>query len=93
MKKTVILIAAAIALLTGCATEQPPPADSPEPPAHSGRCVSEYGSMTFNGDGESVTIDFLPKPQDCRQVLPRVNMYSLFSRVCTAMTRRTALNL
>ena len=25
MKKTVILIAAAIALLTGCATEQPPP--------------------------------------------------------------------
>ena len=28
MKKTVILIAAAIALLTGCATEQPPPADS-----------------------------------------------------------------
>ena len=61
MKKTVILIAAAIALLTGCATEQPPPADSPEPPAHSGKFVSEYGSMTFNGDGESVTIDFLPE--------------------------------
>ena len=58
MKKTVILIAAAIALLTGCATEQPPPADSPEPPAHSGKFVSEYGSMTFNGDGESVIIDF-----------------------------------
>lgn len=58
MKKTVILIAAAIALLTGCATEQPPTADSPEPPAHSGKFVSEYGSMTFNGDGESVIIDF-----------------------------------
>ena len=58
MKKTVILIAAAIALLTGCATEQPPHADSPEPPAHSGKFVSEYGSMTFNGDGESVIIDF-----------------------------------
>ena len=58
MKKTVILIAAAIALLTGCATEQPPPADSPEPLAHSGKFVSEYGSMTFNGDGESVIIDF-----------------------------------
>ncbi len=58
MKKTVILIAAAIALLTGCATEQPPPAVSPEPPAHSGKFVSEYGSMTFNGDGESVIIDF-----------------------------------
>lgn len=58
MKKTVILIAAAIALLTGCATEQPPPADSPEPPTHSGKFVSEYGSMTFNGDGESITICF-----------------------------------
>ena len=58
MKKTVILIAAAIALLTGCATEEPPLADSPEPPTHSGKFVSEYGSMTFNGDGESVIIDF-----------------------------------
>ena len=62
MKKALIfLAAAAIALLTGCATEQPPAADSPEPPAHSGKFVSEYGSMTFNGDGESVTIDFLPE--------------------------------
>lgn len=61
MKKIVILIVAIIALLTGCATEQPPHADSPEPPTHSGKFVSEYGSMTFNGDGESVTIDFLPE--------------------------------
>ena len=57
----IFLAAAAIALLTGCVTEQPPAADSPEPPAHSGKFVSEYGSMTFNGDGESVTIDFLPE--------------------------------
>lgn len=58
MKKAVILLAAAIIFLTGCATEQPPAADSPEPPAHTGSFVSEYGSMTFNGDGESVVIDF-----------------------------------
>lgn len=59
MKKTVIfLAAAAITLLTSCTTEQPPYADSPEPPAHSGKFVSEYGIMTFNGDGESVIIDF-----------------------------------
>lgn len=64
MKKIVILIVAVIALLTGCATEQPPAADSPEPPAHNGKFVSEYGSMTFNGDGESVTIDFLPELAD-----------------------------
>ena len=59
MKKTIIFLATvAIALLTGCATEQPPAAYSTEPPAHSGKFVSEYGSMTFNGDGESVIIDF-----------------------------------
>lgn len=59
MKKTLIfLVVAAIALLTGCVTAQPPAADSPEPPAHSGTFVSEYGSMTFNGDGESITVCF-----------------------------------
>ena len=58
MKKAVILLAAAIIFLTGCAAEQPPAADSPEPPANTGSFVSEYGSMTFNGDGESVVIDF-----------------------------------
>lgn len=57
----IFLAAAAIALLTGCSNEQPPVADSPKPPAHSGKFVSEYGNMTFNGDGESATIDFLPK--------------------------------
>ena len=59
MKKALIfLVAVAITLLTGCVTEQPPAADSPEPPAHSGKFVSEYGSMTFNGDGESITVCF-----------------------------------
>ena len=58
MRKAVIFLAVAIALLTGCSTEQPPVADTPEPPAHTGTFVSEYGSMTFNGDGESVVIDF-----------------------------------
>lgn len=51
-------------LLTACAKEQPPAADSPEPPTHMGKFVSEYGSMTFNGDGESVVIDFLPELAD-----------------------------
>ena len=58
MKKIVIFLAAALTLLSGCATEQPPADNSPEPPAHIGKFVSEYGSMTFNGDGESVIIDF-----------------------------------
>ncbi|MGN0596502.1 MAG: hypothetical protein ACI4J1_04145 [Ruminiclostridium sp.] len=62
MKKTVILIAAAIALLTGCATEQPPPADSPEPPAHSGKFVSEYGSMTFTLTAEISSSAWKPTP-------------------------------
>jgi len=36
----------------------PPKNDTPEPPAHVGVFVSERGSMTFNGDGETVSIDF-----------------------------------
>ena len=68
MKKTVIFLATAIAFLTGCATEQPPPADTPEPPAHIGTFVSEYGSMTFNGDGESVVIDFQPELADATEL-------------------------
>ena len=58
MKKPLIFLAAAIAFLTGCANGQPPAADSPEPPALMGKFTSEYGSMTFNGDGESVTVCF-----------------------------------
>lgn len=64
MKKTVIFLAAAITFLTGCNAEQPPSADTSEPPAHTGTFVSEYGSMTFNGDGESVVIDFQPELAD-----------------------------
>lgn len=32
--------------------------DTPAPAPHEGTFVSDYGTMTFNGDGESVTIDF-----------------------------------
>ena len=91
MKKTVIfLVAAAIALLTGCVTEQPPVADSPEPPAHSGKFVSEYGSMTFNGDGESITVcfedAFAQKPVS-RSVNVRALMFLNFSKRLIAMIK------
>ena len=32
--------------------------DTPAPDPHEGRFVSEHGTMTFNGDGESVVFDF-----------------------------------
>ena len=32
--------------------------DSPAPAPHKGYFASEHGTMSFNGDGESVTIDF-----------------------------------
>ena len=32
--------------------------DTPAPPPHEGRFVSEHGTMTFNGDGETVLLDF-----------------------------------
>ena len=32
--------------------------DKPEPPPHEGVFTSEYGTMTFRGDGETVELDF-----------------------------------
>ena len=32
--------------------------DTPEPSPHSGVFISEHGSMTFNGDGKTVRLDF-----------------------------------
>ena len=68
MKKTVVLTALAISLLLLlCACggrDQPPDPGTPEPPAHDGVFTSEYGTMTFNGDGESITFDFTQELQE-----------------------------
>lgn len=58
MKKSILFLVLATLLLVGCAKEQPPAADTPEPAAHCGEFSSDYGTMTFSGDGESVSIDF-----------------------------------
>ena len=68
MKKTVVLIVLAISLLlllSACgAKDQPPDPGTPEPPAHDGVFTSEYGTMTFKGDGESIAFDFTPELQE-----------------------------
>lgn len=47
------------AFLAGCFTDDSPPSDgTPAPPAHNGVFSSDYGTMTFNGDGKTITIDF-----------------------------------
>lgn len=46
------------ASLFACGGSDLPPSDaSPLPPALDGDFVSEYGTMTFNGDGKSVRFD------------------------------------
>ena len=51
-------------LLEGCANpvsgqdNYPYEPDTPAPSAHEGSFVSDHGTMVFNGDGESVMIDF-----------------------------------
>ena len=69
IKKRVFLLLAAAALavllLSACgAKNTPPDPGTPEPPAHDGVFTSEYGTMTFNGDGESITFDFTPELQE-----------------------------
>ncbi len=58
------LLLAALLLLFVCAAcgvgpeNIPYEPDTPEPAPHDGLFVSEHGTMTFSGDGESVVIDF-----------------------------------
>ena len=66
-KRLAILISAALILLLlyACgAKDTPPDPGTPEPPAHDGVFTSEYGTMTFHGDGESITFDFTPELQE-----------------------------
>ena len=66
-KRLAILISAALILLllSACgAKDTPPDPGTPEPPAHDGVFTSEYGTMTFHGDGESITFDFTPELQE-----------------------------
>jgi hypothetical protein len=50
----------AVLLLVGCGdtSNMPYEPDTPAPPAHEGTFVSDHGTMTFNGDGKEITIDF-----------------------------------
>ena len=55
----------AVFLLAACGAKDTPPDSSlPEPNPHDGVFTSEYGAMTFNGDGESITFDFTPELQE-----------------------------
>ncbi len=54
-----MILALCAAFLLSCGhTDDPPESDTPDPPPHDGVFVSDYGALTFNGDGESVTIAF-----------------------------------
>ena len=68
MNKKKFLIIPLICVLLFCAAcgakDEPPGSDLPEPDPHGGVFTSEYGSMTFNGDGESVIFDFTPELQE-----------------------------
>ena len=61
MKGTIrFFVAAALlmALLVACGGRDLPPDDAtPEPTALTGMYAFKYGTMTFNGDGRSVTLD------------------------------------
>lgn len=62
MRKSLALLLAFLALtaLTACfqVYDGPPKDDgTPDPPAHDGVFTSDHGTMTFNGDGKSVTLN------------------------------------
>lgn len=59
-----VLLFAALFLLTGCSRpvsgpdNYPYEPDAPAPAAHVGTFISSHGTMKYNGEGESVAIDF-----------------------------------
>ncbi len=60
MKRCVVFIIALLVLCGGCASKPdnvPYEPDSPAPTAHEGVFTSDHGTMTFNGDGESVELN------------------------------------
>ena len=66
-KKKFLLIPLLCILLfaAACGAKDTPPDSSlPEPDPHNGVFTSEYGTMNFNGDGESITFDFTPEFQE-----------------------------
>ena len=60
-----VMVLVVLIFLSACgAKDTPPDPGTPEPPAHDGVFTSEYGTMTFHGDGESITFDFTPELQE-----------------------------
>lgn len=58
MKKAFLVLLALCLMLGGCAGyDGPPEGNGPEPPALDGRFACDYGSLTFNGDGSTVTVE------------------------------------
>ena len=62
MKKAFLFVILTVFLLAGCRGQNPGNApyepDGPAPAAHDGVFRSEHGTLSFNGDGQNVVIDF-----------------------------------
>ena len=57
MKKPLLLLLTVTLLLGACGgKDDPPSSNTPAPKARDGVYYSQYGTMTFNGDGRSVTL-------------------------------------
>ncbi len=58
--KMMLLAVGILLCVPGCgdSSNMPYEPDTPAPEEHSGKFISDHGSMTFDGDGSSVVIDF-----------------------------------
>ncbi len=56
---SLIVIFATVLMMMSCGYKNGPPGDdAPWPENLDGEFTSEYGSMSFNGDGDSIVVDF-----------------------------------
>ena len=58
MKRAIFLLCLCMISFTACGSDDSPPSNStPAPAPQNGVFANEHGTMTFNGDGRTVTIE------------------------------------
>ena len=58
---TLSLVLLLITLLTACTQDRPPDSSTPAPAAYDGVFAGSYGTLYFNGDGQSIALRVTPE--------------------------------
>ncbi|MBR3289466.1 MAG: hypothetical protein IKI63_01660 [Clostridia bacterium] len=60
MLALILCLCMVLCLTAACGDDRPPAEDSPAPAPHDGVFLSDYGTLTFHGDGKTVQLKVTP---------------------------------